>query len=96
MFASRTFATPSSAPSPSPARCSRPRSTARRNARANEQKRLAAALAQERYYMSYGQGETIDGGTSAAPARPRERADAVGPGRSRRSATTRPTASPRR
>jgi hypothetical protein len=40
-------------------------------ARANEQTEVDRALAQERYYMSQGQSETLDAGTSAAQAQER-------------------------
>jgi hypothetical protein len=40
-------------------------------ASANERTQAAAALAQERYYSSYGEPETIDAGTSAAEAQER-------------------------
>jgi hypothetical protein len=40
-------------------------------ASANERTQAAGALAQERYYMSYGEPEAIDAGTSAADAQER-------------------------
>jgi hypothetical protein len=40
-------------------------------ASANERTQAAGALAQERYYSSYGEPETIDAGTSAAEAQER-------------------------